>query len=62
MKINYWEGIEHIKAAIDLFKYPPCLKVPNSQVVFEKDVYGLKEDYMPKNANKKYGGEYTLML
>ena len=47
--------------AIDLFKYPPCLKVPNSQVVFEKDVYGLKEDYMPKNANKKYGGEYTLM-
>ena len=41
--------------AIDLFKYPPCLKVPNSQVVFEKDVYGLKEDYMPKNANKKVG-------
>ena len=47
--------------AIDLFKYPPCLKIPNSQVVFEKDEYGLKEDYMPKNANKKYGGEYTLM-
>jgi len=47
--------------AIDLFKYSPCLKIPNSQVVFEKDVYGLKEDYMPKNANKKYGGEYTLM-
>ena len=21
----------------------------------------LKEDYMPRNANKKYGGEYTLM-
>ena len=47
--------------AIDLFKYSPCLKIPNSQVVFEKDEYGLKEDYMPKNANKKYGGEYTLM-
>jgi len=47
--------------AIDLFKYSPCLKIPNSQVVFEKDEYGLKEDYMPRNANKKYGGEYTLM-
>ena len=47
--------------AIDLFKYPPCLKVPNSQVVFEKDEYGLKEDYMPRNANRKYGGEITLM-
>ena len=47
--------------AIDLFKYSPCLKVPNSQVVFEKDEYGLKEDYMPRNANKKYGGEFTLM-
>ena len=47
--------------AIDLFKYSPCMKIPNSQVVFEKDEYGLKEDYMPRNANKKYGGEYTLM-
>ena len=47
--------------AIDLFKYSPCLKVPNSQVVFEKDEYGLKEDYMPRNANKKYGGELTLI-
>ena len=47
--------------AIDLFKYSPCLKIPNSQVVFEKDEYGLEEDYMPRNANKKYGGEYTLM-
>ncbi len=47
--------------AIDLFKYSPCLKVPNSQVVFEKEEYGLKEDYLPRNADKKYGGEYTLM-
>ena len=47
--------------AIDIFKYSPCMKVPNSQVVFEKDEYGLKQDYMPRNANKKYGGEYTLM-
>ena len=29
--------------AIDLFKYSPCMKVPNSQVVFEKDEYGLKK-------------------
>jgi len=47
--------------AIDLFKYSPCLKIPNSQVVFEKDEYGLKEDYLPRNANREYGGEYTLM-
>jgi len=47
--------------AIDLFKYSPCFKIPNSQVVFEKDEYGLKEDYMPRNADKKYGKEYTLM-
>lgn len=47
--------------AIDLFKYSPCMKIPNSQVVFEKDEYGLKKDYMPRNANKKYGGQYTLM-
>lgn len=47
--------------AIDIFKYSPCLKVPNSQVVFEKDEFGLNEDYLPKNASKKYGGEFTLM-
>jgi len=46
--------------AIDQFKYSPCLKVPNVQVIFEKEKWGLDEDYIPENANKKYGGEFTL--
>ena len=47
--------------AIDLFKYSPCFKVPNVQVIFEKEKWGLDEDYIPENANKKYGGEFTLI-
>ena len=46
--------------AIDQFKYSPCFKVPNVQVIFEKEEWGLDEDYIPENANKKYGGEFTL--
>lgn len=46
--------------AIDQFKYSPCLKVPNIQVIFEKQKWGLDKDYIPENANKKYGGELTL--
>ena len=47
--------------AIDQFKYSPCFKVPNIQVIFEKEKWGLDEDYIPENANKKYGGEFTLI-
>ena len=47
--------------AIDQFKYSPCMKVPNVQVIFEKEKWGLAEDYIPSNANKKYGGEYSLI-
>ena len=47
--------------AIDQFKYSPCFKVPNVQVIFEKENWGLDEDYIPENANKKYGGEFTLI-
>ena len=47
--------------AIDQFKYSPCFKVPNVQVIFEKEEWGLDEDYIPENANKKYGGEFTLI-
>ena len=47
--------------AIDQFKYSPCLKVPNVQVIFEKEKWRLDEDYIPENANKKYGGELTLI-
>ena len=46
--------------AIDQFKYSPCFTVPNVQVIFEKEEWGLDEDYIPENANKKYGGEFTL--
>ena len=47
--------------AIDQFKYSPCMRVPNVQVVFEKENWGLEEDYVPSNANEKYGGEYSLI-
>ena len=47
--------------AIDQFKYSPCFKVPNVQVIFEKEKWRLDEDYIPENANKKYGGELTLV-
>ena len=47
--------------AIDQFKYSPCFKVPNVQVIFEKEKWGLDKDYIPENANKKYGGEYSLI-
>ncbi len=47
--------------AIDQFKYSPCFKVPNIQVIFEKEKWSLDEDYIPENANKKYGGEFTLI-
>ncbi len=47
--------------AIDQFKYSPCFKVPNVQVIFEKEKWKLDEDYIPENANKKYGGELTLV-
>ena len=47
--------------AIDQFKYSPCFKVPNVQVIFEKEKWQLDEDYIPENANKKYGGELTLV-
>jgi len=47
--------------AIDQFKYSPCFKVPNVQVIFEKEKWGLDKDYIPENANKKYGGELSLV-
>ena len=48
--------------AIDQFKYSPCFKIPNVQVIFEKGKrWKLEEDYIPENANKEYGGEYTLV-
>ena len=48
--------------AIDQFKFSPCKLIANTQVIFEKGrEYNLEEDYMPKNANNKFGGKYTLL-
>jgi len=48
--------------AIDQFKFSPCKLIANTQVIFEKGrKYNLEEDYMPKNANNKFGGKYTLL-
>ncbi len=46
--------------AIDQHKYSPCTKIPNIPVVFEKEEWGLDEDWEPQNSDKKYGGELTL--
>ncbi len=34
----------------------PCHKVTNSQVVFEKERWGLPKDWVPKNSDNKYSG------
>jgi len=46
--------------AIDQHNYSPCMKIPNVQVIFEKEEWGLEEDWIPRNSGDKYGGELTL--
>ncbi|MEZ7925191.1 MAG: transglycosylase domain-containing protein [Flavobacteriales bacterium] len=46
--------------AIDQHNYSPCMKVPNVQVIFEKESWGLEEDWIPRNSGEKYGGELNL--
>tara|TARA_B110000902_G_C14182043_1_gene540886 strand:+ start:1 stop:1170 length:1170 start_codon:yes stop_codon:yes gene_type:complete len=46
--------------AIDQHNYSPCMKVPNVQVIFEKESWGLEEDWIPRNSGEKYGGEINL--
>lgn len=46
--------------AIDQHNYSPCMKVPNVQVVFEKETWRLEEDWVPRNSGEKYGGELNL--
>jgi len=46
--------------AIDQHNYSPCMKVSNVQVVFEKETWGLEEDWIPRNSGEKYGGELNL--
>ena len=40
--------------------FSPCFEVPNVQVVFPKEEYGLPEDWSPKNSDGKYGCELSL--
>jgi penicillin-binding protein 1A len=46
--------------AIDQHNYSPCMKVPNVQVIFEKESWGLEEDWIPRNSVENYGGELNL--
>ena len=46
--------------AIDQHNYSPCMKVPNVQVIFEKESWGLEEDWVPRNSGENYGGELNL--
>lgn len=46
--------------AIDQKGYSPCYKVANVPVRFEKEEWGLLEDWQPKNSDGKYGGELSL--
>ena len=36
--------------------YSPCYQIPNVPVVFEKDQWGLKKDWVPSNSDDKYEG------
>ncbi|MDG1849946.1 MAG: transglycosylase domain-containing protein [Flavobacteriales bacterium] len=46
--------------AIDQHNYSPCMNVPNVQVAFEKERWGLEEDWIPRNSGDVYGGELNL--
>ncbi|PCJ87507.1 MAG: penicillin-binding protein [Flavobacteriales bacterium] len=41
--------------AIKEIGYSPCHELPNHRPVFEKDRYGLEEDWSPKNSDGSYG-------
>jgi penicillin-binding protein 1A len=40
--------------------YSPCYEVPNVPVVFEKEKWGMEEDWSPKNSDEEYGGMVSL--
>jgi len=46
--------------AINQLKMSPCDKLPNTPYTIPKEKYGMKDDWTPKNAGGKYGGEMTL--
>ncbi|MFK5957548.1 MAG: transglycosylase domain-containing protein [Lutibacter sp.] len=46
--------------AINQLNLSPCDKFPNTLYTIPKEKYGMPEDWTPKNAGEKYGGELTL--
>ena len=46
--------------AINQLKMSPCDKLPNTPYTIPKEKYGMSDDWTPKNAGGKYGGEMTL--
>ncbi|WP_299619611.1 transglycosylase domain-containing protein [uncultured Tenacibaculum sp.] len=46
--------------AINQLKRSPCDKLPNTPYTIPKEKYGMDDDWTPKNAGNKYGGELTL--
>jgi len=46
--------------AINQLKRSPCDKLPNTPYTIPKEKYGMEDDWTPKNAGDKYGGELTL--
>ena len=46
--------------AIDQHKFSPCEEIPNIPYTFEKEEWGLEEDWTPKNSDGKYGGVLSL--
>jgi penicillin-binding protein 1A len=47
-------------AAIDQLKLSPCDSFPNTPYTIGKDVYGMPEDWTPRNSSEKYGGFLNL--
>ena len=47
-------------SAIDQLRLSPCEKYPNTPYTIAKESYGMDEDWTPKNAGEKYGGELSL--
>ena len=46
--------------AINQLNLSPCQKFPNTPYTISKEKYEMPEDWTPKNADNKYGGEMTL--
>ncbi|CAL2087717.1 penicillin-binding protein 1A [Tenacibaculum sp. 190524A05c] len=46
--------------AINQLKRSPCDRLPNTPYTIPKEKYGMEDDWTPKNAGEKYGGELTL--